>query len=99
MTKDEIIALAVKAGLIRVGDGWTEPHRWGLAELEAFANLVASAARNMTFTQAHWTDYEESIVAAEREECAKVCESLAMQQDSDVRDECAAAIRARKTHD
>lgn len=31
----------------------------------------------------------------EREECAKVCESLAMQQDRDVRDECAAAIRAR----
>ena len=31
----------------------------------------------------------------EREECAKVCESLTMQQDRDVRDECAAAIRAR----
>ena len=33
--------------------------------------------------------------AAEREACAKVCESLPMQQEIDVRDECAAAIRAR----
>jgi len=30
------------------------------------------------------------------EEAAKVCESLAMQQDTDVRDECAAAIRKLK---
>jgi hypothetical protein len=32
---------------------------------------------------------------AEREACAKVCEGLPMQQEVDVRDECAAAIRAR----
>ena len=31
----------------------------------------------------------------EREKCAKVCENLAMQQDWDLRDQCAAAIRAR----
>lgn len=30
------------------------------------------------------------------EEAALVCESLAMQQDTDVRDECAAAIRKLK---
>ena len=35
------------------------------------------------------------VAAAEREACAKVCEQIAMQQDYDVRDECAAAIRAR----
>jgi hypothetical protein len=34
-------------------------------------------------------------IAAEREACAKVCESLPMQQEIDVRDQCAAAIRAR----
>lgn len=45
MTRDEVIAMAVEAGLIRVGDGWTEPHRWGLAELEAFAKLVAATER------------------------------------------------------
>jgi hypothetical protein len=31
----------------------------------------------------------------EREACAKLCESLSMQQEIDVRDQCAAAIRAR----
>jgi hypothetical protein len=31
----------------------------------------------------------------EREACAKVCESLPMRQDVDVRDQCAKAIRAR----
>ena len=38
--------------------------------------------------------YEVGQVA-EREACAKVCESLPMQQEIDVRDECAAAIRNR----
>jgi hypothetical protein len=37
----------------------------------------------------------EEAVAAEREACAKVCESLPMQQETDVRDQAAAAIRAR----
>jgi hypothetical protein len=46
--------------------------------------------------------YSEALVAfaklvaeKEREACAKVCESLPMQQEIDVRDQCAAAIRAR----
>lgn len=90
MTKDEIIRMAREAA-----SGGQQIVVFTVPELLAFANLVASAARNMTFTQAHWTDYERSIVAAEREACAKVCENLAMQQDRDVRDECAAAIRAR----
>ena len=98
MTKDEIIAIAVEAGLIRVGDGWTEPHRWGISELEAFANLVEAAARNLTFTQAHWTDYERSIVAAEREACAKVCDTHYIDdvlEGVGIAQSCAAAIRAR----
>ena len=33
--------------------------------------------------------------SVERETCAKVCENLPMQQDVDVRDQAAAAIRAR----
>jgi hypothetical protein len=37
----------------------------------------------------------KAAVEAEREACAKVCESLPMQQEIDVRDECAAAIRDR----
>jgi len=39
VTKEEIIRMAREAGLIRTGDGWTEPHRWGMAEIERFANL------------------------------------------------------------
>lgn len=35
------------------------------------------------------------VAAAEREACAKVCERLPAQQDIDVRDQCAEAIRAR----
>ena len=36
------------------------------------------------------------VTEKEREACAKLCESLPMQQEIDVRDQCAAAIRARK---
>ena len=45
MTRDDITRMAREAGLVRAGDGWTEPHRWGLAEIEAFAALVAAAER------------------------------------------------------
>jgi hypothetical protein len=45
MDRDTVIALAREAGLIRAGDGWTEPHRWGLAEIERFAALVAAHER------------------------------------------------------
>ena len=38
----------------------------------------------------------ERFAALVMEECAKVCESLPMQQGLDVRDQAAAAIRARK---
>jgi hypothetical protein len=37
----------------------------------------------------------QRAIQAEREACARVCESLPMQQEIDVRDECAAAIRNR----
>jgi hypothetical protein len=39
--------------------------------------------------------FAKLVAAKEREACAKVCESLPMQQEIDVRDQCAAAIRAR----
>ena len=41
-------------------------------------------------------DELERFTALIMEECAKVCESLPMQQAIDVRDQAAAAIRARK---
>lgn len=45
MNRDDIIRMALEAGLLRAGDGWTEPHRWGVAEIERFAALVAAAER------------------------------------------------------
>ena len=47
--------------------------------IEHFANLVAAAERNRTWTQDHWTEYERSIAAAEREACAKVCDELVLE--------------------
>jgi hypothetical protein len=35
-----------------------------------FGELVAAAERNRTWTQDHWTEYERSIVATEREAIA-----------------------------
>jgi hypothetical protein len=41
--------------------------------------------------------FAKLVAEHEREACAKVCESLPMRQDVDVRDQCAKAIRARST--
>jgi len=45
--------------------------------LERFAALVSAAERNRTWTQEHWTEYERSIAAAEREACMGICEEAA----------------------
>lgn len=42
---EDIIRLAREAGMLRSGDGWTEPHRWGVAEIERFANLAIAHER------------------------------------------------------
>ena len=39
--------------------------------LKAFEALVRADERNRTWTQEHWTEYERSIAAQEREACAK----------------------------
>ena len=57
--------------------------------LKDFEALVRADERNRTWTQEHWTEYERSIAAAEREACAKLCETLVMGKH------CAAAIRTR----
>ena len=64
--------------------------------LEAFAALVRADERNRTWTQAHWTEYENSIVAQEREACAKVCEKHGYDHYcGNVTDKIAETIRAR----
>jgi hypothetical protein len=65
--------------------------------LERFAEIVRAEERNRTWTQQHWTEYERSIAAAEREACAKICEEeydtgLLMAPESP---SLAAKIRAR----
>ncbi len=63
---------------------------------------LLAAERNRTWTQDHWTEYERSIAAAEREACAKVCDELAddaaKEQDFHAIaacESCAEEIRAR----
>ena len=58
-------------------------------KLEAFAEFVRADERNRTWTQEHWTEYERSIAAQEREACAKQLDALGC-------DHCAAAITAIK---
>jgi hypothetical protein len=77
MNREDIIRMAREA--LKEDDGedyyaYTHqiPHWWGKEdEIVKFAELVAAAERNRTWTQDHWTEYERSIAAAEREACAK----------------------------
>ena len=65
MNREEIIAFAREAG------GLPDPMVF-IGAYERFAALVAAAERNRIWTQEHWTEYERSIAAAEREACGRV---------------------------
>jgi hypothetical protein len=73
-------------------EGWLEP-------LKAFEALVRADERNRTWTQEHWTEYERSIAAVERELIAqsmdKQAELAADDIDRQWAQEMAAAIRAK----
>jgi hypothetical protein len=84
MTKDEIIRMACKTGLVIDGNNS------GDDDLFAFANLIAAHKTEASLAEAYRCGYKAGMEAA-----AVVCENLAVQQEVDVRDECAAAIRAR----
>ena len=87
MTKDDIIKLARVAGVRDDG------HRFEFSEykyLEHFAHLVATHKAKVITAEAYRCGYKDGMEAA-----AVICENLDMQQDRDVRDEGAAAIRAR----
>ena len=45
MTREEIIRMAREAGLVRTGDQWVEPARWGATEISRFADLISAAER------------------------------------------------------
>jgi ribulose 1,5-bisphosphate carboxylase large subunit-like protein len=90
MTCEDIIRMAEECGIPEFENNESQADN-----ILRFAALVAAAERTRTWTQAHWTDYERSIAAAEREECAKVCETYDHADPLGVSTECAAAIRKR----
>ena len=97
MNRDDIIRMAREAGLLRSGDGWTEPHRWGITELERFAALIE---QHLSYDSIH-TCHDEcqrpacvamrEAVKAEREVCAEMVAGMNVQHPKYI----AAAIRAR----
>ena len=65
-----------------------------VAFLERFEALVRADERNRTWTQEHWTEYERSIAAVERE---AACDIVDYELDSNGHAEAIKiAIRARK---
>ena len=77
MTKEELIRMAREAGVTLTHFLVNHDTDWTLhPAFERFAALVVAAERNRTWTQEHWTEYERSIAAAEREACAKLVVDL-----------------------
>ena len=89
MNRDDIVAVALESGFERNSLGWSFTSGRLDYHLERFAALVAAAEREACMEQIG------ILVEAEREACAKTCEGQPTQQRIDVRDQCAAAIRAR----
>lgn len=75
----------------------TSKDEWIFTELlKAFEALVRADERNKVWSQKHWTEYEQAIVQAEREACAKVCENIESDGYPSIEQQnCAATIRAR----
>lgn len=82
MTEEEIMFMAQKAGPLTQGlfKEWCK----------RFAVLIAAHKAEVITAAAYRCGYKDGMEAG-----AVICENLAVQQDKDVRDECAAAIRAR----
>jgi hypothetical protein len=99
MKQDEIIKLAREAGFSIDGNSWIHAGavlvdgRKSIDEhLKRFAALVAAHKAEVALAEAYRCGYKDGMEAS-----AVICENLPVQQDRDVRDECAAAIRARGT--
>ena len=97
MTQDDLIKLAKAAGFLVDGDSWI--HAGAVLidgrksidkQLKNFAALVAAHKAEVALAEAYRCGYKDGMEAS-----AVICDSLPVQQDRDVRDECAAAIRAR----
>ena len=88
MNRDDIIRMAAECGIPEYENNESQADN-----IIRFANLVAAAERNRTWTQAHWTEYERSIVAAEREACARMVEPV----DESLADEIRARTEAKNS--
>ena len=90
-----VIEMAREAGICT----WLKPPDDVTERLERFAELVRADERNRTWTQEHWTEYEHSIAAAEREAIAQSLDKQADLACDDIdrqrAQEMAAAVRAR----
>jgi hypothetical protein len=110
MTKDEIIKLARNAGArietfyltSQFPNTKNKEHFCGYVmgydQIVEFALSILTSDRNRIWTKDHWTAYEHAIAAAEREECANVCDSYDVAEDvnsCDTAEGIAIAIRAR----
>jgi hypothetical protein len=84
---DKTIEMARKAGFMAF-EYAALIDKEDLKKIESFAALVREDERNRTWTQEHWTEYERSIAAIEREAAAKEAEAQGCHM-------VAAAIRAR----
>ena len=71
MTRDDIIKLAQEAGLIRAGEHYTEPARWGITEITDFyqravaaerQRIIAANAPEIEKINAHIKELEEAVV-------------------------------------
>jgi hypothetical protein len=95
MTKDEIFSMAKEAGIDAWWDSGSDWRETFNEHLERFAALVAEKATEQANARqnASWARMCEKMVAAEREECAKVCEAEG--QSPYATKHAAANIRAR----
>lgn len=83
MSQDEIVKMARQAGLVRTGDKWVEPARWGVTEVERFAALVAAAER-------------ERIIAANAPEIER-CNAYIKELEESMPPKILRVIRARSS--
>lgn len=87
MTRDGIIRMAREAHLDVLALGKDFETYVGIAT--RFANLVADAERKECY------DLIDTLVKAEREMCARVCDEFACEDDQGIALDLASAIRAR----
>jgi hypothetical protein len=90
MNREDVIRIAQEAGLVRFEGGELEAYGIAKASHDDHSRACWSIADEQRLTR-----FAALVAAAEREECAKVCESLNEDFDHLYVEACADAIRAR----